>query len=309
MEETKAQQPIISVIMPVYNAELYLEEAINSIISQTFKNFEFIIIDDGSSDDSLKIIQKYADRDSRIICISRENKGIIYSLNEGLNISNGQYVARMDADDISYPERLEAQYIFMMESKLDVCGGDYISINKDGLFVDSHDVSKEDFEILLTMASNVPFAHPSVMMRKSFLINNKLIYGVYGYKNAEDLDMWINMYDAGAKFGNLDTYILKYRILSDSLSNVNHISIKLEANKQFNLFVSNNQKSFKLALELFCNKKDNTNNIQKVAIKALLRYLSVDFNLTLLYKCWRKVSLYNFMFALASYIKSRLVIK
>jgi glycosyltransferase involved in cell wall biosynthesis len=309
MEKAKLNQPIISVLMPVYNAELYLEEAIKSIINQTFENFEFIIIDDGSTDDSLKIIQKYEDKDSRIICISRENKGIIYSLNEGLNISSGQYIARMDADDISYPDRLEAQYLFMLENKLDVCGGDYISINKDGLLIDAHDVSKNDYEILLTMASNVPFAHPSVMMHKSFLINNKLIYGVYGYKNAEDLDLWINMYDAGAKFGNLDSRILKYRMLTDSLSRSNHMPIKKEVNNQFKLFVYNNKDNFKLALELFCNKRNNTNNIERVAIKALLRYLSTDFDLTLLYRCWRKVSMYNFLFALASYISSKLVIK
>ena len=309
MKETKTHRPVISVVMSVYNAESYLEEAIKSITSQTFKDFEFIIIDDGSSDSSLEIIQKFSSKDNRIVCISRKNKGIIYSLNEGLNASNGSYIARMDSDDVSYPERLEMQYKFMVENKLDICGGDYISIDRDGLPKNSHNVAKEDFEILLTMASNVPFAHPSVMMKKSFLIDHGLMYGVSGDRNADDLDLWMNMYDAGAKFGNLGVCILKYRLLSNSFSNVNHRSTKREVNKQFDLFVKNNHKNFKLALEQFCLQKNITNNLQRVAIKALLRYLTIDFNLKLSYKCWRKVSLHNFIFGLLSYINSKLIIK
>ena len=139
MEETKVHQPIISVVMPVYNAESYLEEAIESVVSQTFKDFEFIIIDDGSSDNSLEIIKKFSKNDNRIFYISRENKGIIHSLNEGLNKSSGLYIARMDADDVSYPKRLEIQYNFMVENKLDICGGDYISIGQDGLIKNSYD--------------------------------------------------------------------------------------------------------------------------------------------------------------------------
>jgi glycosyltransferase involved in cell wall biosynthesis len=309
MEESKTHQPIISVVMSVYNAELYLEEAIESVISQTFKDFEFIIIDDGSSDSSLKIIQKFSSRDNRIVCISRKNKGIIHSLNEGLNASSGLYIARMDSDDISCPERLEIQYKFMVENKLDICGGDYISIDRDGLPKNLYKVAKEDFEILLTMASNVPFAHPSVMIKKSFLIDHGLMYGVFGHRSAEDLDLWMNMYDAGAKFGNLGACILKYRLLSNSLSSVNHRLIKREVNKKFTLFVSNNHKNFKIALELFCLQKSNTNNFQRVAVKALMRYLTVDFDFKLLYKCWRRVSLYNFIIGLISYVNSRLIIK
>jgi glycosyltransferase involved in cell wall biosynthesis len=303
------RQCTISVVMPVYNAETYLEEAIDSVLNQTFEDFEFVIIDDGSNDRSLKIIQQFSSKDDRIIYITRKNKGIIYSLNEGLNASSGLYIARMDADDISCPERLERQYKFMVENKLDICGGDYISIDQNGLVKNTHNVAKEDFEILLTMASNVPFAHPSVMMKKSFLINHKLTYGASGYKSAEDLDLWMNMYTAGAQFGNVGACILKYRMVSSSLSSINHRLIMREVNKQFDLFVNNNHENFKSALELFCLQGKYENNFQRVAIKALFRYLQVDLNFTLLYKCWRKVSLYNFIKGVLSYINSRLIIK
>ncbi len=93
--------------MPVYNAEKYLRESIESILNQTYKNFEFIIINDGSTDYSLKIINEYYKKDCRIKIISRENKGLVYSLNEGISIAKGEYIARMDGDDVCNLDRLE----------------------------------------------------------------------------------------------------------------------------------------------------------------------------------------------------------
>ena len=97
---------LISVILPVYNGEKYLKESIESILNQTYTNFEFIIIDDGSKDSSLEIIKEYEKEDERIIVISRENKGLVASLNEGIATAKGKYIARMDADDVSLSERL-----------------------------------------------------------------------------------------------------------------------------------------------------------------------------------------------------------
>jgi len=113
----------VSIVMSVYNAQKYLDEAIESILNQTYSNFEFIIINDGSTDKSLEIIENYAKKDSRIIVINRENKGLIYSLNEGIRKANGKYIARMDADDISLPQRLEKQVEFMEKNKnIGICG-------------------------------------------------------------------------------------------------------------------------------------------------------------------------------------------
>ena len=112
--------PMISVVMPVYNAEKYLDEAIKSILVQTCKDFEFIIINDGSNDKSLEIIEKYNIQDERIVLINRENRGLIASLNEGIEKTKGRYIARMDADDISLPDRFEKQieFLFVIHSTL-----------------------------------------------------------------------------------------------------------------------------------------------------------------------------------------------
>src|SRR4051812_26679567 len=110
-----AASPTVSVLMAVYNGEQYLREAVNSILSQTFKDFEFIIIDDGSTDRSPELLASYARADSRVKLISRPNKGLTKSLNEGLHAARGEFVARMDGDDISLPERFERQVSYLRE--------------------------------------------------------------------------------------------------------------------------------------------------------------------------------------------------
>src|ERR1700726_1508117 len=107
--------PTISVLMPVYNAERYVAEAVESILSQTFADFEFIIIDDGSKDRSLAILEEYAARDPRIRLVSRPNTGIVKALNQGLALASGELVARMDADDIAMPERLAKQRDYLAD--------------------------------------------------------------------------------------------------------------------------------------------------------------------------------------------------
>ena len=108
-----SKTPLISVVMSVFNTEMYLNKSIESILKQSYKNFEFIIIDDGSTDSSLSIILNYMKKDKRMVLISRENKGLPYSLNEGIDKSIGKYIARMDADDISLSTRLAEQIEFM----------------------------------------------------------------------------------------------------------------------------------------------------------------------------------------------------
>ena len=125
--------PVVSVLMPVYNAQLYVEKAIKSILTQTFIDFEFIILDDGSTDNSLNILEQYAKQDIRIRIISRENKGLIVSLNELVEQARGQYVARMDADDISRPERFAMQVDFLSKNTDHIVVGSSIEkINEKG---------------------------------------------------------------------------------------------------------------------------------------------------------------------------------
>lgn len=234
--------PAISVVMPVYNAEKYLDEAIQSILTQTYKNFEFIIINDGSSDNSLKIIEKYKNEDERIVLISRENKGLITSLNAGIEYARGKYIARMDADDISLSQRFEKQIELMEKENLDICGGDYLSIDIQGN-LQSLNLTPRTHELCtVSLLSKVPFAHPTVMIRKEFLDKNYLKYGQSQYKKAEDLDLWIRMHEKGAKFGNVYEIIFKYRVLENSLSKVNDRNIRKETKEMLNHFYLENQK-------------------------------------------------------------------
>lgn len=129
-QSDNSKNPLISILMPVHNMESYVSEAIESVLSQTYTNFEFIIIDDGSTDNSKELIAQYQKNDQRIKFISRENKGIVYSRNELLSLAKGQYFAIMDSDDVSHPKRLELQLHFL------VSNADYFIVGCRDLLID-----------------------------------------------------------------------------------------------------------------------------------------------------------------------------
>jgi len=202
--------------MPVFNGERFLSEAIESILNQTYKNFEFLIVYDESSDNTLPIIQKYQANDKRIILINGDKAGISGALNIGIKESKGTYIARMDADDVSLSTRFEKQIKHMKSLELDICGGHSLLIDKDGkinglgVFPRSHDLCG------LSMMFMVPFPHPAAMIRKSFLLDYSLEY----FGKYEDFDLWARMFTLGAKFGNVDHIVIKYRFLDGSLSTI-----------------------------------------------------------------------------------------
>jgi len=211
-------KPLVSVVMSVYNAEKYLDESIQSILSQTYSNFEFIIINDGSTDESLEIIERYAEKDNRIIVISRENRGLIASLNEGIKKAKGKYIARMDADDISMPTRFEKQVEFMEKNKhIGICGTAVIGFGED---------MKESIWKLSTKSSALKtqllfsscFAHPSVMMRKEVLVQNTLLYN-QEFLHVEDYALWVELAKI-TEFANLSQPLLRYRVLKNSITRV-----------------------------------------------------------------------------------------
>jgi len=216
-----SSNPMISVVMPVYNGEKFLKEAIESILNQTYKDFEFLIVYDESTDGTLSIIQEFQEQDARVVLINGDKEGISGALNKGIKEAKGKYVARMDADDISLPIRFEKQISHMQNLGLDICGGHSLLIDSDGkingigIMPRSHDLCG------LAMMFRVPFPHPGVMIRKGFLTDYSLEYGQSTYQAAEDFDMWVRMFSAGAKFGNVDDIVVQYRVLSDSLSIVN----------------------------------------------------------------------------------------
>ena len=205
--------PSITVLMPVYNAEQYIKEAVDSVLNQTFSDFEFIIINDGSTDGTLAILEGYAEKDDRIRLISRENKGLVETLNQGLRLAKAPLIARMDADDISLPDRFKMQYSFMQNyPNTVVLGGRCIAIDSDGdplttwnKLTSSDGIQDQHLNSLLGSA----IAHPAMMYRKDNVLS------VGGYRKdaypAEDLDMLLRIAEEGA-LNNIDEVVLKYRV-------------------------------------------------------------------------------------------------
>lgn len=204
--------PKISVILPVYNSEKYLIDSLESLSKQTFRDFEIIAINDGSTDGSLEILKKYASNEPRLRIISRENKGITKTLNEGIELSKGEYIARMDADDICYPLRFEKQLEYLAENELDVCGTKYERIGTQtgipNLPIDCNDCY---FHLLLGSA----MAHPSILIKSSVLKKYKYSEN---FKYAQDYELWCRMAINKVKMGNVPEVLLKYRYSSNNIS-------------------------------------------------------------------------------------------
>ena len=230
--------PMISLVMPVYNGEKFLKEAIDSILNQTYKDFEFLIVYDESTDGTLSIIQKFQEQDTRVVLINGDKEGISGALNKGIKKSRGKYIARLDADDISLPTRFEKQINHMEIFKLDICGGHSLLIDSDGKINGIGMVPRSHDLCGLSMMFMVPFAHSSVMILKSFLIDSSLKYiGKY-----EDFDLWARMFSAGAKFGNVDDVVVRYRVLKDSLSIVHAAGSRRDTRRVLKIFRIEHQK-------------------------------------------------------------------
>jgi len=198
-------QDFISVVMSTYNDEAYIGEAIQSILSQSHHDFELIIIDDGSSDKTLDIIKKYAEIDSRIRAITRENQGLSKSLNEGYRLARGNWIARMDADDISHPNRLEKQLALIQSRSADVCG---TWIELFGAQQRTKRYFTEDNLIKTELLFGSPIGHATVLMRAS--LAKSLQYDP-SFEHAEDYDYFERAAKAGWKFTNIPEILYRYR--------------------------------------------------------------------------------------------------
>ena len=210
--------PLVSVIMPVYNGEQYLVQAIKSILEQSYKNFEFIIIDDGSKDSSGEIMAEFERFDSRI-CVIRfpHNQGLISALNHGIEISQGKYIARMDADDVSLSGRLSKQVDYM-ESHPEIgllgCGMRYMQ--EDGTLQNIPLVIQSDLLIRWYILFENPFFHSTVMLRRSIMEKFVLRYNPSAL-HAEDYELWSRML-LHTKGENLAEVLLYYRLHPASIS-------------------------------------------------------------------------------------------
>ncbi len=199
--------PRVSVIMPVYNGERYLAEAIDSVINQTYEDWELIVVDDGSLDASVSIVESYEDLRIRLIK-NPQNVGVAKSLNRAIEASNGQYIARMDSDDICMPDRLQTQVSYLRQNPdVMLVGSSVIFLGeKAGVF--RYPLSDDDIRVQLHFNSS--FAHPTVMWRSDFAAENGLRYQE-DPPTAEDYQLWVE-FCALAPVANIAKPLLKYRV-------------------------------------------------------------------------------------------------
>ena len=209
------KSPLITVLMPVYNGATYLTVAIDSILNQTFSDFEFLIIDDGSTDQSIDQIMSYDDPRIQLIK-NKNNRGQSETLNKGLSLARGKYIARMDQDDISMPERLKKQLDFMENnSDVDVCGSWLQLMGKYNGIIELETQSEE---IKISLLTNQNLAHSAVMIRKSTLVKYDLNYNPT-LTVGNDYDLWVRMLEY-CSFANLPEPLLKFRMHDDQYSKI-----------------------------------------------------------------------------------------
>ncbi len=210
--------PRITVLMPVYNGEKHLAPAVDSILSQTYGDFEFLVIDDGSTDGSAGIIASYSDHRIRLVSNDR-NLGLIATLNRGIDLARGEYIARMYCDDISMPDRLARQAAFLdADPSCAMVAVKTVFIDDEGKECgfwrdDRNTTSSQEIVQRLPRANCI--AHPGVMIRKRLL-------AAYRYEarqvHSEDYDLWLRLCADGVRIEKIDENLLKYRLNPQSVT-------------------------------------------------------------------------------------------
>lgn len=209
--------PLVSIILPCYNAGKYLNKSIDSILRQTYHNFELLCIDDCSTDTTAKILKYYESLDSRVkVYTNEKNLKIAKTLNIGLQHSKGKYIARMDADDISIPNRIELQVSFLEKNdSIGICGGQCKIINEIDICTGKLSNPLNDYAIKSNLLFVSSFAHPTVMFRRA------IYESLGGYKDVmpiEDIEYWLRMAKANIKMANLQEVLLLYRVHGNNVS-------------------------------------------------------------------------------------------
>lgn len=208
--------PVFSIVLCTYNAEAYLDECVQSLLKQTFPDFELIIVDDGSSDGTLTYLENIPDPRVKLIQL-KKNYGLIYARTKGVEAASGRYIALMDADDIASPRRLEAQWQAMEDKGLDVCGTFHATLNNttgERRARKGH-VKDSDIRALLTIYS--PLCNPSTSVKSSTLRET-----AYSTENphAEDYGLWCDIAAKGGRFHNIPDQLLTYRVHDSQVSKV-----------------------------------------------------------------------------------------
>lgn len=253
---------LVSVIMPCFNSEKTLKQAVDSVLNQTFQSFELIVVDDGSTDNSYKILTEFAYKDSRVKVFKNEkNLGLMITLNKAISLASSDYLARLDSDDEMLPTRLEKQKKFLDENPdIAAVGSWYFfmgrSITQDILF--KLPVTPEDIQ--RDILKENPICHPSVMMRKS------LLQEVGGYrsefKNSEDYDLWLRLTKT-YKVANIPEPLIRYRLSlgGNSIARQHEMRIFHELAKESYLHPEKPLSELKQTLENSAKSIDMTNSL------------------------------------------------
>ena len=211
------QNPLVTVQMPVFNGACYLQDSVKSILAQTYTNFEFLIIDDGSTDNSLELLRSFEATDKRVKLISRKNRGLGATQHELCTAAQGTYVAQLDQDDVAFPDRLARQVAYLIEHPDVVCVGTaYQIIDSRDRLLTTLSPPTDDAEIqLLNLQGHCAILHPSAMMRKSALDT----VGGYDavFNTAVDIDLWLRLGELG-KLANMPDALVQYRLHENSAS-------------------------------------------------------------------------------------------
>ena len=212
----------VSVLMSVYNErDEWLRQSIESILNQTWRDFEFIIINDNPSNKFLPpLLYEYMERDKRIKIIRNEtNRGLAWSMNEALKYAKGKYIARMDADDISMPERLEKEVCYLEQYPLDMVASNAVTITEKGEKIGNFGKMprKKNIERLLLYRDMI--IHPSVLIKRQIL---EKLGGYRNFASAQDYDLWLRMVTANCKIGILDEPLIYYRLRDNGITRTNH---------------------------------------------------------------------------------------
>ncbi len=211
-----AEPPRVSVVMPVHNGGAYLAPAVESILAQTFADFEFVIVDDGSTDTTPDILRAFAARDSRIRVTHQGKAGLVASLNRGVGLARAAYLARMDADDLAFPARFARQVEFLdRHPPVAVVGTAVVRIDDQGREIKRNTVPTSHAEIVEALREYTCFTHPSVMLRA------EAVAAVGGYRSAygpaEDYDLWLRLSER-YQLANLAEPLLAYRVFPGQIS-------------------------------------------------------------------------------------------
>ncbi len=283
----------ISVILPVYNSDEFISDSISSILNQTYKNFELIIVDDGSTDKSKDICENFSKVDDRVKLIKNHHNGLTISLNKGLAIAQGKYIARQDADDISLPNRFEKQIEwFLKDKKRVLCGTNCKILNENNKYKLNRSLKYSNEGIRKKLEYSNCFVHSSTM----YLRNSVQKLGLYdeNLKYAQDYDLWWKLTTLG-EVGNLEERLLIIRNRKNSISiknkndqTINFIKscmkfyaynkqlININDNKGINFYENNKHTKDKVKIMkyLYNDKLDEKINIKNLNFRQLLQLIN-----------------------------------